>query len=139
MEQEESANLFDIAIKSTYSCMFGISKGVNKLTTTDGGRCCHQGRHYLLQTGADNKMYWFAFVKSEKQFQRHEIPRYTAEDKERVVSELRGDRLMPNLTFADLYDNQLLATLVPLEEFVLSRWYHGRIVLMGDSVHKVLL
>lgn len=84
-------------------------------------------------------MYWFAFFKNEKQFQRYEIPRYTAEDKERVVSELRGDRLMPNLTFADLYDNQLLATLVPLEEFVLSRWYHGRIVLMGDSVHKVLL
>lgn len=84
-------------------------------------------------------MYWFAFVKNEKQFQSHEIPRYTVEDKGRVASELRGDRLMPNLTFADLYDNQLLATLVPLEEFVLHRWYHGRIVLMGDSVHKVLL
>ena len=93
----------------------------------------------LLQEGTDDKTYWAAFVKNKKKFQRHEIPRYTAEDKERVASELRGDRLMPNLTFVDLYDSQLFAMLVPLEEFVLHRWYHGRMVLMGDSVHKVLL
>lgn len=139
-EKEKNANLvIDIVMKSTYGCMFGIFKGVNKLATTDSGRCCHHDRHYLLQEGTDDKTYWAAFVKNKKKFQRHEIPRYMAEDKERVASELRGDRLMPNLTFADLYDNQLFAMLAPLEEFVLRRWYHGRMVLMGDSVHKVLL
>lgn len=46
---------------------------------------------------------------------------------------------MPNLTFKKLYERRVRAVVVPLEKFVLDRRYHGRVILLGDSVYKVRL
>lgn len=81
--------------------------------------------------------YWFAFFKNPEQTRARNIPRYTANDQERFAAQLGPDTLMPNLTFRELYERRVRAVLVPLEEFVLNRCYHGRIILLGDSVYKV--
>jgi hypothetical protein len=41
------------------------------------------------------------------------------------------------ITFGDYWKNMLWAHLAPLEEGVFKQWHGGRIVLVGDAVHKV--
>lgn len=42
-----------------------------------------------------------------------------------------------SIVFGELWKKRDRAILVGLEEGVLQHWYHDRIVLVGDSVHKV--
>ena len=41
------------------------------------------------------------------------------------------------LVFGEVWKRRIRASIVNLEEGVLDHWYHGRIVLAGDSAHKV--
>jgi hypothetical protein len=41
------------------------------------------------------------------------------------------------VTFGQIYAKKLTSTLTPLHEYVLEKWYFDRMILIGDSVHKV--
>lgn len=56
---------------------------------------------------------------------------------EDVIAEYGHNHLGPTYTIKDLWDVRVKASMVPLEEGVLKKWSHGRVVLIGDSVHKV--
>jgi hypothetical protein len=123
------------AMKSTYSCIFGISEGLDQSDVTSTSRTCCQGRNYLYQRSDHGKLYWFAFSKNTEQWRG--IPRYTDEDIERAISRFGDDVLQPGIKLRDLYEHRTHAVLLPLEEYVLGRCYHRRIILIGDSLHKV--
>lgn len=97
----------------------------------------NQNRNYFCAGGTDGQFYWFAFAKNEKSTRGSSILRYTEEDKESLAATLKDDTIKPGLTFGDLYASQTTSTLVPIEEGLLERCFHGRIVLTGDSWHKV--
>lgn len=66
-----------------------------------------------------------------------DIPRYTEEDKEILLAKYKDDVIVPGVTLGDLYRKQLRTGLVPLEDYTLNRCFARRIVLLGDSFHKV--
>lgn len=82
-------------------------------------------------------MYWILFFKNDKKTQGSSIPRYTDEDRERLVAKYENDMLKPGYTFGDLYKAQIKSSLVSLEEGVLKTVFYKRVVLVGDSWHKV--
>lgn len=127
--------LTSIAIRSTYSCIFGISEGLQQSDITTTSRSCYQNRNYLYQRSIQGKIYWFAFFKNAKQ--SHGIPRYTDDDKEKAIARFEDDVLQPGITLRDLYQHRTHAVLVPLEEYVMGKCYHRRTILIGDSMHKV--
>jgi len=127
--------LTSIASKSTYSCIFGISEGLAQSDITSTSRTCCQGRNYLYQRSTHGKIYWFAFSRNTEQ--GHDNLRYTDKDTERAISRFGEDVLQPGITLRDLYEHRTHAVLLPLEEYVLSRCYYRRIILIGDSLHKV--
>lgn len=66
-----------------------------------------------------------------------QLPRYTQEDAQALIDE-RGDLVIaPGHSIRELWDSRIKATLVPMEEGVVKKWSDGRVVLIGDSVHKV--
>ncbi|KAK1688876.1 hypothetical protein BDP55DRAFT_766282 [Colletotrichum godetiae] len=74
-----------------------------------------RGRGYVAISAPRNRVYWLMFVALGKTYHGSaDIPR-----------------------FSKLDEAALVAALVFLEEHVFSKWHCGRIVLVGDSAHKV--
>ncbi|KAL2874679.1 hypothetical protein SGCOL_010150 [Colletotrichum sp. CLE4] len=104
-------------IQSSLKCIFGIS---HQPSTFPPGTSHHtafsRGRGYVAISAPRNRVYWLMFVALGKTYHGSaDIPR-----------------------FSKLDEAALVAALVFLEEHVFSNWHFGRIVLVGDSAHKVL-
>ncbi|KAL2782879.1 hypothetical protein BJX66DRAFT_350308 [Aspergillus keveii] len=125
------------AIKSTHSCIFGISHGLTQVQSTDAWRTCRQDRHYLISGAPNGLTFWFCFFKNRKHASTWDALPYSEEEKEQIATEFSTDRTRPDVTFADLYRTSTSVGVVPMEEFVLNRYYYKRILLLGDSVHKM--
>lgn len=63
--------------------------------------------------------------------------RYTDADAETKAAELADCPISETLTFGDIWKSRTRGHLVSLEEGVLSHWFFRRMVLLGDSAHKV--
>ncbi|KAL3455958.1 hypothetical protein BJX64DRAFT_53548 [Aspergillus heterothallicus] len=125
------------AIQSSRSCLFGISRGLAQVKSTDAWRTCRQDRHYLICAAPNGLTFWFCFFKNRKHATSYDALRYTDEEKEQYAAEFSADRTRPDVTMGDLYRTSTSTGLVPIEEFVLNRYFHKRILLLGDSVHKM--
>ncbi|KAJ0161332.1 hypothetical protein CTA2_6393 [Colletotrichum tanaceti] len=65
-----------------------------------------------------------------------EIRPYDADDIDEVARRHWNDPIREGLTFGDAYCKLTRKVLVPIQEYVLSKWHFGRILLLGDAVHK---
>ncbi|KAK4172898.1 putative monooxygenase [Triangularia setosa] len=119
-----------------YQCSFGIAKDVdnwperNQCFTSGDGHC------FLVASGPDNRVYWFMFKRLPKVKYGKDIPRYTKEDEEVFVQKYGHVPITEDLTFGKLFERRISSTLTPLHEVVFKKWFLGRIILMGDSIHK---
>ncbi|KAL4864905.1 hypothetical protein BDV12DRAFT_175419 [Aspergillus spectabilis] len=125
------------AIRSSRSCIFGISRGLAQVSPVQSWKHVRQGRHYLCSGAPNGLTFWFVFFKTRKQAESWDTLRYTEEEKEEYAAEFSDDQVRPDLTFGEMYRAATTTVLVPLEEFVLQKYHHKRILLLGDSVHKM--
>lgn len=119
--------------------MFGISDRPEGVPDGRGYKTYHKNRSYLYQAGRGGKLYFFAFSKNPEVTIDKDILRYTSEDEKTLVDIQCDDVLFPGLTFGDLHRKRRTAVLVPLQEYVLEKCFYKRVVLIGDSFHKVRL
>ncbi|KAJ5240193.1 hypothetical protein N7468_004812 [Penicillium chermesinum] len=126
-------------IECSYSGVFGVAQGVDGISSSEAVRTYAKGRSYIACGGPDKIVYWIYQFKNEggKTTQGREIPRYTMEDRDRLVARHINDQIKPGITLGDLFNNSPQSTLVPLEEGVLKTCYYRRMVLAGDSWHKI--
>lgn len=108
----------------------GIKQGTNHIVLG-------YGHSYLILTGPGNVVYWFLNVKDSHVTYGKGVPRYSAEDEQRLVKEHFTDRLNDSDKFEDVYKNRIISTLTPLHEYQWKRWYFQRIMTIGDASHKV--
>lgn len=91
----------------------------------------------IAAAGVHGLVFWFLFVKSSELTTTPNCPRFTDEDAKTYIQRYGSSFVGPGYTVKDLWDARVKATMVPLEEGIIKQWYHNRVVLMGDSVHKV--
>ena len=91
----------------------------------------------IAAAGVEGLVFWFLFIKSLESTRTPDCPRFTDEDAEEYIQKYGSSLVGPGYTVKDLWDARVKATMVPLEEGVIKKWSHNRVVLMGDSVHKV--
>lgn len=91
--------------------------------------------------GIRDRVFWCLLVKREEETNSNLAPRFTDADCEATITKYGYLRLGGNYTFADLWKSRINASMALLEEGVMDApWNHrGRVVLLGDSVHKVRL
>lgn len=75
--------------------------------------------------------------KNEAETQGTLNTRYTIEDADQLAKRYANDMITPGLRFGDIYQTAMATSLVPIEQGVLSTCFYKRIVLVGDSWHKV--
>ncbi|GKT41102.1 FAD-dependent monooxygenase andE [Colletotrichum spaethianum] len=118
-------------------CIFGISKRPSKLTAGTQQMCHNIGWSYLIVGAPGNRTYWFLFEGVGETKYGKDIPRYTKDDLEKLAMKHLDDKVFEDVTFGDVYKNRIMATLVPLEEYVFEKWHYKRIVCIGDASHKI--
>jgi hypothetical protein len=88
----------------------------------------------------DGSVSWIILEKLDKEYHLPNIPKYSDEDA-RVFAESRLGMILVSdacqVTVGDLWKKMQICALVPVEEGDLKVWTSGRIVCLGDSVHKV--
>jgi hypothetical protein len=93
---------------------------------------------FQLFTGPDY-VFWFANFKLEEALTWPFCTQYSEEDMEVIAMKYAAHAVSQTVTFGDLWETKIRAKLANLEEGVFQHWHSGRIVLVGDSVHKVIL
>lgn len=128
-----------VDIECTYSAIFGISKGLDGFSSSEALRTYAKGRSYLMAGGLDGAVYWILQFKNEddKKTRGKNIPRYTQEDHDRIAAKFAGDHIKGDIIFNDLFKTKVHSAIVPLQEGVLKTCHYRRMVLVGDSWHKV--
>ncbi|KAI0835767.1 putative dehydrogenase [Hypoxylon sp. FL0890] len=65
--------------------------------------------------------------------------KYSEQELEEEAKRLSEINIFPGIRFKDIWatTDRANAALVHLEEGIIDKWYHDRIVLLGDSVHKM--
>lgn len=131
-DQEEESR-----VPCYYQCNFGIAANVEGWPERRETFTMGQGQCFLTASGPDNKCYWFLFNKLSETEYGDGIARYTAEDEAAMVKKFSHLKITETITFGQIYEKRLASTLTSLHDFIFKKWYHGRMILIGDSAHKV--
>jgi FAD dependent monooxygenase len=112
----EQAGLPDIG---PADCSVGLGENVTKLLFTSLGQA-----------------YW-ALIWRDEFSQPPKRYRPDEQEKEEIAEKFKKVQFAETLTFGDLYKNKTRSGALNIEEGILEKWHAGRIVLVGDSAHKV--
>lgn len=97
----------------------------------------HNARYSFLILTQPDHVFFFVFFRLEKSFTWPKRERYTDGEAEALAASVAEHPIAPTMVFGELWDKRYRGSLISIEEGVLEHWHHGRIVLAGDSVHKV--
>lgn len=125
------------AIFSQYKGVFGVTNQGNlpDLGDADTNIVLGDGSTKLLFT-QPGVAYWGITWKDE-----YSCPpkpyKPSLDEQEQVGERFKDVKMTENLTFGDLWKNKSRSAVLNIEEGILDKWHAGRIVLVGDSAHKV--
>ncbi|KAJ5948641.1 hypothetical protein N7454_001948, partial [Penicillium verhagenii] len=124
-------------LKVEYTCVFGISSPISGLET--GEHINRYGDKFSVITfhGKDGRVFWFIIQKLDQVYVYPNVPRYSPADAAELCSNLAHVSILGDIRVQDLWDNKIVASMTALEEGLLEIWNFDRIVLLGDSVHKM--
>ena len=125
------------AMSCEYRCLFGISTPVPGISSLTMMRCFNERWSFLLFIGKDDECFWFAFEKLDKKYQPPNIPRYTEADQLEFIKPFMSRHVTDNVRFSDLWERRTASTLTALEEARYQHWTYGRMVCLGDAIHKI--
>ncbi|PKX90478.1 FAD-dependent oxidoreductase [Aspergillus novofumigatus IBT 16806] len=120
-----------------YSCIFGISSPIPGLHAGHQVNAFFDRRTIVTIQGKGGRIYWFVIQKLQRKYIYPNSPRFTSSDAAAAAERLRDVLIYRDVTFGALWDRCETASMTALEENVFRTWHHGRMVLIGDSAHKM--
>lgn len=130
--------LFLIATTAEYICVYGIS------TAEPGGLVpnelvisCYKGLVLFTLASSKDKVYWSIIKKADEKYRSPNIPRFTKSDAEDLCKSVQERKVAEGVDFSYVWAHRVFYEMTAVEENVFDHWHFGRIVCLGDSVHKV--
>ncbi|KAL4881328.1 hypothetical protein BJY04DRAFT_227936 [Aspergillus karnatakaensis] len=126
-------------LKVNYITIFGISTSISALQPGEQTASLHPGRSYLAfpDKGKESRVFWFLQVKLDREYAYSSTPRWSSADMEKTAERFADDHIWAGVRFGDLWKRRVGAGITNLEEHVFETWVLGRIVCIGDSMHKL--
>ncbi|KAJ5493653.1 Monooxygenase FAD-binding, partial [Penicillium fimorum] len=120
-----------------YACLFGISLPIPGLRS--GEHVNRYGDNFCIITfhGKGDRVFWFIIQKLEQVYTYPDAPRYSLADAAELCRKLRNVKLLGDVTVGDLWKSREVASMMALEEGLFENWHFKRMVLVGDSIHKM--
>ncbi|KAL4918466.1 hypothetical protein BDW62DRAFT_200844 [Aspergillus aurantiobrunneus] len=126
-----------VRMKIEYACVFGISAGVPGLDVGEQITSLNDHRSYLVFPGKNGRIFWFLLRRLDQVYTYPDGPRYSTEDAERTCAKHANDHIWKGVRFADIWEKREVFSMTNLEEHVFQTWHYGRVVCIGDSMHKM--
>ncbi|KAL2870492.1 FAD-dependent oxidoreductase [Aspergillus lucknowensis] len=120
-----------------YACVFGISSGVRSLKAGAQINAFLEKAAIITVHGMDGRVFWFLFKKLDRKHVYPAVPRFSTDDAVELCNNVRDVHLYKGLRFGDIWKNREIASMTALEEGLFKSWFYDRMVLVGDSVHKM--
>ncbi|KAH8691172.1 flavoprotein monooxygenase [Talaromyces proteolyticus] len=120
-----------------YACVFGISSPVAGLQSGEHINSFLDGLTVLTFHGKDGRVFWFIIRKLDQKFIYPNIPRFSANDAADLCDRLGNVPIWKDICIRHIWRNKEIASMTALEEGIFRTWCFDRIVLLGDSVHKM--
>jgi FAD dependent monooxygenase len=125
------------ALFTEFRGIFGVSDP-KKVPNIGSGNveiiCGHETTKLLFTT--PTAAYWSIVFKGEYS-QPPKPYRPNLEEQEEVAQRFKDIKFTESLTMEDLWKGKTRSGLLNVEEGILDKWHAGRIVLVGDSAHKM--
>jgi hypothetical protein len=125
-----------IAIKADWKCLVVMTRPIPELGDKDL-TVVHNDDYSHMFTMTPLAGYFFVFFRLPEPVTFPSLPRYTDQDAHDLAAHIANHPVSETVLFGEVWKHRIRANVVNLEEGVLDHWYNGRIVLAGDSVHKV--
>ncbi|PHH67211.1 hypothetical protein CDD81_2980 [Ophiocordyceps australis] len=126
-----------ITIKTEYGCIFGMSRPTGDLRATHAHLVHKKHVSITCLGGPGDRLYWFLFFKLPRAHLGHDYPQCSKADERALVAQEAETRLTPSVCFKQLHDNLILCRTTPLPQYLVAEWHYRRIMLLGDSAHKL--
>ncbi|KAJ5928125.1 hypothetical protein N7466_007081 [Penicillium verhagenii] len=125
------------SITVEYGCIFGISKPHPNLKAGQQISCYNDGWSILSVIGKNGHIYWFLFFRLDQRYSYSDAPRFSSSEGAKQCETFASEPYWQQITFGEVWERRETFNTTVLDEYVLSRWHWGRIVCLGDSVHKI--
>ena len=125
----------------SYKAVFAVSQTTATTCPMPPGYVYHAygtGVSAVAATGCPGLIFWFLFVKVPST-QGSRSSRYSDADTNAVIEEFRDMKFCAEYTVGDAWAARVKGDMLDLEEGIVDRWSRGRVVLIGDAIHKVSL
>lgn len=122
-------------IRCNFTALFGISE-LNGEVLVGAHNTVGEAQSVALIANRD-RGYYLMYHMLPRELRGADIPQFTAEQRESLAEKHAGDVLQGSFTFGDLYKKRVRSVLVPLQKYAFKRWHFGRIICLGDTMHKV--
>ncbi|KAK7981147.1 hypothetical protein PG989_013604 [Apiospora arundinis] len=123
------------AIKCNWAALFGIAELKGLKIEPGASLTAQKGQTIAIMSGKD-RAYMVHNTVLPRELKGSKIRRFTEEEREKYVAAHASDLIQNGVTFGDLYKNRIRSAYVPLQQYVLKHWHFGRVLLLGDTVHK---
>ncbi|KAK7743714.1 hypothetical protein SLS62_010493 [Diatrype stigma] len=123
-------------MKTSYRGLIGIGPQIPNLRKDVLITTFDEKLTFLTLTQKE-QVFWLVLFRLPETMVWPQRGRWTEKDAEEQAAKIASHPLTKECKFEDLWNTRERGALVPMEEGLLDRWYHDRIVLAGDAAHKV--
>jgi FAD dependent monooxygenase len=124
-------------VSAAYNAIFGISAPFETLNTGEAHVASDIDNSSLVFVSKHSIPQWFFFSKLDRRYKESEIPKFTKEEMEQQVEKHKDFHLTEKVTLGDMMKTTTSLGYVALEEANHKHWTYGRIVCVGDAIHKM--
>ncbi|TLS21196.1 uncharacterized protein PpBr36_10630 [Pyricularia pennisetigena] len=127
-------------IKVEFSCVFGISRDVPELKAGEQTMNFLDGRGALIVINSkDDVVFWLLVRKMELSYTYETAPKFGEADIVKACTPLLDVVVQDEggVTFRKVWTSRTACSMLAMEEAVFQAWTHGRMVCIGDSIHKM--
>ncbi|XHF96424.1 hypothetical protein AWENTII_000062 [Aspergillus wentii] len=132
ISQDEKKNMTVV-----FACVFGISSQIDGLVSGEHTVNNLDGLTILTFHGKSGRVFWFVIKKLDQTYTYPNAPRFSTDDAALLCGQLGNVRVWKDVCIKDIWKNREVVSMTALEEGFFQTWHCDRIVLMGDSVHKM--
>ncbi|KAK8073460.1 hypothetical protein PG994_004359 [Apiospora phragmitis] len=122
----------------SFSCVFGISHDVPELEPGEQILLMSNGQTIFVM-GSTGVVFWFIVTQLDRRYEYHDAPRYTTQEAAAFCEARLDAEIKEGVSFECLWRKRHVFNMLPLQESLFQTWSHGRVVCIGDSVHKMTI
>lgn len=114
-----------------------MSRGVRELEIGQQAMHINDGWSMVVIPSKDDLVFWFIARKLDRTYGYEDAPRFTDKDAAAECERYLDVQIWHGLKFGDIWAKRSHASMTVLQEGVFEKWSCGRVVCIGDSIHKM--